>query len=79
MSMLYRVCTWYLVVLAMYIYIKRKKKGKKKRKNVATKSNESKERRKRSPTNNFLVGNYGLRRAKRRENMPSMSSEVGEI
>ena len=27
----------------------------------------------------FLVGNYGLRRAERWEDMPSMSSEVGEI
>ena len=31
------------------------------------------------PTNNFLVGNYGLRRAERWQDMPSMSSEVGEI
>ena len=31
------------------------------------------------PTNNFLVGNYGLRRDERWEDMPSMSSEVGEI
>ena len=31
------------------------------------------------PTNNFLVGNYGLRRAERWDNMPSMPSEVGEI
>ena len=29
--------------------------------------------------NNFLVGNYGLRRAERWEDMPSMSSEVSEI
>ena len=27
----------------------------------------------------FLVGNYGLRRAERWDDMPSMSSEVGEI
>ena len=32
-----------------------------------------------SPTANFLVGNHGLRRAKRRDDMPSMSSEEGEI
>ena len=32
-----------------------------------------------SPTPNFLVGNYGLRRAERWDDMPSMSSEVGEI
>ena len=32
-----------------------------------------------SPTNNFLVGNYGLRRAERWDDTPSMSSEVGEI
>ena len=32
-----------------------------------------------SPTNIFLVGNYGLRRAERWDDMPSMSSEVSEI
>ena len=32
-----------------------------------------------SPTTNFLVGNHGLRRAERWDDMPSMSSEVGEI
>ena len=32
-----------------------------------------------SPTNNIIVGNYGLRRAERWEYMPSMSSEIGEI
>ena len=32
-----------------------------------------------SPTNKFLVGNYGPRRAERWDDMPSMSSEVGEI
>ena len=32
-----------------------------------------------SPPSNFLVGNYGLRRAERWDDMPSMSSEVGEI
>ena len=32
-----------------------------------------------SPTTNFLVGNYGLRRDERWDDMPSMSSEVGEI
>ena len=29
-----------------------------------------------SPTTNFLVGNYGLRMAKRWDDMPSMSSEI---
>ena len=33
-----------------------------------------------APTTNFLVGNYGLRRAGEGwDDMPSMSSEVGEI
>ena len=32
-----------------------------------------------SPTNNFIVGNYGPRRAERWDDMPSISSEVGEI
>ena len=32
-----------------------------------------------APTTNFLVGNYGLRRAERWDDMLSMSSEVGEI
>ena len=32
-----------------------------------------------SPTTNFLVGNYGLRRAERWDDMPSMPSEAGEI
>ena len=32
-----------------------------------------------SPTTNFLVGNYGLRRAERWGDIPRMSSEVGEI
>ena len=31
-----------------------------------------------APTANFLVGNYGLRRADRWDDMPSLSSEVGE-
>ena len=44
-----------------------------------TKSKESKELREGSPTNNFLVGNYGLRRAERWEDMPSVSPEMGEI
>ena len=47
------------------------------KKNV-TKRKESKELPESSPTNNFLVGNYGLRRAERLKDMPSMSSEVGE-
>ena len=50
----------------------------KEKKNV-TKSKESKELREGSPTPHFLVGNYGLRRAERWDDMPSMSSEVGEI
>ena len=49
--------------------------GKREKRNV-TKSKESKEVQEDSPTNNFFVGNYGLRRAQRREDMPSMSSEV---
>ena len=32
-----------------------------------------------SPTTNFLVGNCGLRRAERWDDMPSMCCEVGEI
>ena len=32
-----------------------------------------------SPTINILVGNYRLRRAERWENIPRVSSEVGEI
>ena len=43
------------------------------------KQKESKELREGSPTNNFLVGTYGLRRAESWEDMPSMSSEVGKI
>ena len=39
---------------------------------------ESKEIQEGSPTNNFLVGNYGLSRAERWEDMPSMSSEAGD-
>ena len=31
-----------------------------------------------SPTNNTIVGIYGLSRADRWEDMPSMSSEVGD-
>ena len=52
----------------------------KEKKNV-TKSKESKELRERSfsPTTNFLVGNYGLKRAESWDDMPSMFSEVGEI
>ena len=52
---------------------KNERTGEKKR-NV-TKSKESKELREGSQTN----GNYGLRRAEGWEDMPSMSSEVGEI
>ena len=56
----------------------KKKRDKNKKENVS-KSKESKELREGSPTNDFLVGNYGLRRTERCEDMPSMSSEVGEI
>ena len=31
-----------------------------------------------SPTNNILDGNYRLRRAERWENIPTVSSDVGE-
>ena len=57
---------------------KKQKTGGKNNKNV-TKSKESNELQEGYPTNNFLVGNYRPRRAERWENMPSMSSEVGEI
>ena len=57
---------------------KMKIRDKKKKKKV-TKSKESKELREGSPTNSFLVANCGLRRAERWKDMPSMSSEVGEI
>ena len=40
-----------------------------------SKSKESKEAQEGFP-NNFLVDKYGLRRAERREDVPSMSSEV---
>ena len=42
-------------------------------------SKESKEIQERSPTANIIVGNYRLRRAERWENIPRVSSEVGEI
>ena len=58
---------------------KRKNHEKKKKKKNVTKSKKSKELRGGSPTNSFLVGNYGLRRAERWDDMPSMSSEVGEV
>ena len=65
--------------LALSSLVTRKNEKRKKKKNV-TKSKESKELREDSPTNNFFVGNYGLRRADERwEDTPSMSSEVGEI
>ena len=53
----------------------------KEKKNV-TKNKESEKLREGSfpqQLRNFLVGNYGLRRAERWNDMPSMSSEVGEI
>ena len=56
---------------------KREKKKKKKRLKKQRKQRTS--GRFFSPTNNFRVGNYGLRRAERWDNMPSMSSEVIEI
>ena len=58
---------------------KKKKRGEKKQRKERHKKQKSKELREGSPTNNFLVGNYGLRRAERWEDMPSMSSEMGEI
>ena len=58
---------------------KKKKRGKHTKKMSVTKNKESKELREDSPTNNFLVGNHGPRRAERWEDTPSMSSEVGEI
>ena len=63
-------------VLQQYSYGWKTKQRKKK--NVA-KSKDSKELREGSPAKNFLVGTYGLRRAERWEDMPSTSSEVGEI
>ena len=39
---------------------------------------ESKEIQEGSLTNNSLVGNYGLSRAERLEDLPSMSYEVGD-
>ena len=56
-----------------------KKRDQKKKKKNVTKSKESKELRKGSPQNNFLVDNYGLRSAEMWKEMPSVSSEVGEI
>ena len=53
----------------------------KEKKNV-TKNKESEKLREGSfpqQLRNFLVGNYGLRRAERWDDMPTMSSEVGEI
>ena len=46
---------------------------------IVTKSKQSKDNRKGSPTNNSLDGNYGLRPAERREDMPRTSFGVGEI
>ena len=54
-------------------------------KNEERKERQKKQRKQRtsgrffSPTTNFLVGNYELRRAERWDDMPSTSSEVGEI
>ena len=42
-------------------------------------SKEIKEIQEGSPTNNIIVGNHRLRRAERWENIPRVSSEVGEI
>ena len=51
------------------------KKGRKKpREKERRRGKRSKEIQEGSPTNNFLVGNYGLRRAERWEDKPSMSS-----
>ena len=46
---------------------------------LCLRSKKSKEFREDSPTNNIIVGNYGLRRAERWEGKPSLSPEVGEI
>ena len=54
-------------------------KTKQRKKKKVTKSTESKELRGGFPTNNLLVGNYWLRRAEIWEDMPSISSEMGEI
>ena len=59
-----------------YSYGRKNETTKKKK---VKKSTEGKEPREGSPTNDLLVGNYGLRRAERWDDMPSMSSEVGEI
>ena len=64
------------LVVVVLSSLEKTKKGKKK--NV-TKSQEGKELREGSPANNFPVGNYGLRRAERWEDTPSMSPEVGKI
>ena len=55
----------------------RKKKGGNKKKKKATNSKQSKQLR--QVPNNVLVLNYRLRRAERWKDMPSMSSELGEI
>ena len=73
------------VMISIYIYggmdvfSKSKAKTRKNEKRNVTKSKKIEELREVSPTNNFLVGNYGLRRAERSEDMPSMSSEVAKI
>ena len=54
-----------------------KKRGETKKKLEGAK--ESKEIEECSATNNILVGNYKLRRAKRWKNTLRVSSEVGEI
>ena len=52
-----------LVVAGKTKQRKPEKTGKKSNKKEVKKSKESKELREGSPTNTFLVGNYGLRRA----------------
>ena len=58
---------------------KHEKSGKKEGKKHVNKKQRTKERREGCSTKKIQVGNYGLRKAERREDMPSMSSEVGEI
>ena len=60
---------------SIYITKKRGEKTKKKR----PESKEIKEIQEGSPTNNIIVGNHRLRRAERWENIPRVSSKVGEI
>ena len=55
------------------------KNGGKNEKRKVEESKENKEVQEGSPPNNIIVGKYRLRMAERWENIPSVSSEVGEI